>query len=74
MNFLNWPGGCLWTGELNRKNQEGQPGGQSRLLCNSIIIGSVAVVEKGLINLDNIIIDAKSGVSGAGKSLKEAFL
>lgn len=38
------------------------------------LLGLLPVVEKGIIDLDNIIIDAKSGVSGAGKSLKESFL
>ena len=38
------------------------------------LLALLPVVEKGLINLDNIIVDAKSGVSGAGKSLKEAFI
>jgi N-acetyl-gamma-glutamyl-phosphate reductase len=32
------------------------------------------LIEKGLIDLDDIIIDLKTGVSGAGRSLKEGFL
>lgn len=34
----------------------------------------IPLIEAGLIDADNIIIDAKSGVSGAGRALKEASL
>ncbi|NLM97052.1 MAG: N-acetyl-gamma-glutamyl-phosphate reductase [Halanaerobiaceae bacterium] len=34
------------------------------------LLGLIPLVTKNIIDLDNIIIDAKSGVSGAGKSLK----
>lgn len=38
------------------------------------LLGLIPLVEKDIIDLDNIIIDAKSGVSGAGKSLKPTNL
>ncbi len=38
------------------------------------LLGILPLLDKKLINLDNIIIDAKSGVSGAGKSLKQSLL
>lgn len=61
--------------EVNREKIK-----KARLVANpgcyvtASLLALIPVVEKGIINLDNIIIDAKSGVSGAGKSLKEDFL
>ena len=38
------------------------------------LLGLIPLAKKDIIDLDNIIIDAKSGVSGAGKSLKTSNL
>ncbi len=38
------------------------------------LLGILPLLDNELINLNNIIIDAKSGVSGAGKSLKQSLL
>lgn len=40
----------------------------------SALIPLLPLLESGIIEKDNIIIDSKSGVSGAGRSLKENFL
>lgn len=40
----------------------------------SSLLGIIPLVKNQLIKLDKIIIDAKSGVSGAGKSVKESLI
>src|SRR3546814_18029442 len=41
-------------------------------VCSSDLL--VPLIEKGLIDADDIVIDAKSGVSGAGRAAKEGSL
>ncbi|MBS1269920.1 MAG: N-acetyl-gamma-glutamyl-phosphate reductase [Gammaproteobacteria bacterium] len=61
--------------ELNRKRIRA-----ARLVANpgcyptAVILGALPLIEKGVVNLDDIIADAKSGVSGAGRSAKLATL
>ncbi|KAK3275845.1 hypothetical protein CYMTET_16044, partial [Cymbomonas tetramitiformis] len=61
--------------EINRDNIQG-----ARLVANpgcyptSIQLPLVPLLEGGLISPEDIIIDAKSGVSGAGRGNKQAFL
>ena len=40
----------------------------------AIVLGFKPLVEAGLVDVDRLIADAKTGVSGAGKSLKPGFL
>lgn len=53
---------------------------ESRLVANpgcyptAVLLALLPLVSAGLIDVDHLIIDAKSGVSGAGRSLKEANL
>ncbi len=61
--------------ELNRAAVRG-----ARLVANpgcyptAALLATVPLVKRGLIAVDPIIMDAKSGVSGAGRSLKDANL
>jgi N-acetyl-gamma-glutamyl-phosphate reductase len=62
--------------ELNRKAVLDKP----RLVANPgcyptcVQLGLVPLLEKGLISTEDIIIDAKSGISGAGRSAKQNLL
>ena len=62
--------------ELNRAALLGKP----RLVANPgcyptcVQLGLVPLLEKGLISTEDIIIDAKSGISGAGRSAKQNLL
>ena len=61
--------------ELNReriKNAElvANPG----CYVTASLLGILPLVKTGMVDLDSIIIDAKSGVSGAGRSLKSSLL
>ncbi|MBS61445.1 MAG: N-acetyl-gamma-glutamyl-phosphate reductase [Salinisphaera sp.] len=40
----------------------------------AVVLGFKPLVEAGLVDVDRLIADAKTGVSGAGKSLKPGFL
>ncbi|MES1924537.1 N-acetyl-gamma-glutamyl-phosphate reductase [Salinisphaera sp. T31B1] len=40
----------------------------------AIILGFKPLIDAGVVNIDHLIADAKTGVSGAGKSLKPGFL
>ncbi len=54
----------IWPDQI----RNAQPGRESRLLSSGIAYGGIApLVAEGLISTRGIIIDAKSGVSGAGR-------
>lgn len=40
----------------------------------AVLLGLMPLLENGVVGFDNLIADAKTGVSGAGKSLKTPFL
>lgn len=60
--------------EINRKDIK-----TARLIANpgcyptASILGLLPLVKNGLVKLDSIIIDAKSGITGAGRQAKEDF-
>ncbi|MFD1900093.1 Asd/ArgC dimerization domain-containing protein [Enterococcus termitis] len=45
---------------------------KSRLLCNGAELSLAPLLKKKLIALDSVVIDAKSGISGAGKGLSQS--
>ncbi|HLV10791.1 MAG TPA: N-acetyl-gamma-glutamyl-phosphate reductase [Halanaerobiales bacterium] len=61
--------------ELNREMLR-----EARLVANpgcyptASLLGLLPLLKKGLLDEEFIVIDAKSGVSGAGKAVKEAFI
>lgn len=55
----------LYRAEIRKSRLIGNPG----CYPTASILGTAPLVKNGLIDLDSIIIDAKSGVSGAGRSV-----
>lgn len=61
--------------ELNRERIR-----EARLVANpgcyptAVILGALPLIESGVVDLDDVIADAKSGVSGAGRGTKVATL
>ena len=61
--------------ELNRNKIK-----TSRIVANpgcyptSALLPLVPIINNGLVDLENVIIDSKSGVSGAGRTLKDSLL
>ena len=61
--------------EFYRERDQGRPaGGRDRLQRGDRAICAAPLIRAGIIDLDEIIIDLKTGVSGAGRSLKENLL
>jgi len=84
--YAEWYGGAHKAPELQKEavygltelNRDAIAG--ARLVANpgcyptSVQLPLVPLLEQGLILKEDIVIDAKSGVSGAGRSVKQAFL
>ena len=67
--------GGLWPGrDLPRRDQEGAAGRQSRLLHDLRAACADAAAKAKAIEPDDIVIDAKSGMTGAGRAAKEEML
>lgn len=61
--------------ELNREEiKEAELVANPGCYVTASLLGLLPLVNKGLIDLNNIIVDAKSGVTGAGRGLKPALL
>ena len=60
----------LSRNQLSKSNLVANPG----CYPTSVLIPLIPLVRERFIDLENIIIDSKSGVSGAGRSLKESSL
>ena len=56
--------------ELHREEDpEGKDRWKSGMLSHGALIGLIPLLKKGMISSENIIIDSKSGVSGAGRDV-----
>ena len=58
----------VYTHEISKASLVGNPG----CYPTTVLLALIPLIREGLIETDNIIIDSKSGVSGAGRSLSLA--
>ncbi len=72
---VGWPRPFMRPAELFRsRDPEGRADRQSGLLPNECHLGAGATFERRPVEPSDIIVDSKSGVSGAGRTLKMTTL
>jgi len=60
----------LWiAGAPSRRDSQCQDRRKPGVLSNGALIGLSPLVKKGMISVDHIVVDSKSGVSGAGRDV-----